>query len=284
MAVPAPTFAGWYPDPSDPVRLRHWNGRTWDPRLRTVPAWAVGSRDYVLVESSRRRGDPMLEGPVHAASLPAIATATAQLSRPAPRPGSPSRPTGSRSGAGAGPPTSGWAIGARPVRSSSWSRPRLALMVVTSLIGLVVLVLAATVGFTPRTPGTTTLAQDTTFIRSANIACGEGMAATRLPNASGIPSVAAVATANSNLAHLAARIEALPVVASGRSSIQGWLNAWEQYGADRQKEAASGSAANGPGSWASTVSLEADTADAFATADDLGNCTLTAGSSTLTAP
>lgn len=32
---------GWYQDPDDPTRVRHWNGRGWSGRRRPRPAWHV---------------------------------------------------------------------------------------------------------------------------------------------------------------------------------------------------------------------------------------------------
>ncbi|MCL2395953.1 MAG: DUF2510 domain-containing protein, partial [Acidimicrobiaceae bacterium] len=36
---------GWYQDPDDPTRVRHWNGRGWTGRRRPRPTWHVLPND-----------------------------------------------------------------------------------------------------------------------------------------------------------------------------------------------------------------------------------------------
>jgi hypothetical protein len=293
VAAHRPSQLAWYRDPDDPVRLRHWNGRTWDLRRRTVPAWLIATSEYAPVDAGRREGDPVPPGPVRAAGLPATATASMAASLPRPRPMARGRSLGVRP-AGAGASATGRSLGTRPVHRPAWSRPRAALMTVSALVGIAVLILAATVGIAPRPGGATTLSQDTGFTRAAGIACAATMGAARLtPPTSlsaggGAPSAtpAAVATANRALASLANRIRSIPVAGSGSGGVQKWLDTWDRYAADRARQAglAASPAGHGPTtgtsseaqSLASAVDLDAAQADAFATTNGLGNCTLDA--------
>jgi hypothetical protein len=285
-APPPPSRPGWYRDPDDPARLRHYTGRGWDSRRRTLPAWAIGVRDVVWVETARRDGDPVPDGPVHRAALPASANATGQSLSPAEvrRSSGTTRaggPVGPRRAAGPGGGALHWSVGARPVRRASWSSPRTAFLLASTTVALVVVILVATLGLSNRPATDPSLAQDSTFIRSANIACGEAMGAIRSPPPSaessataGAMSPAAVAAANRNLEQLAARIRALPVVASAESLIQGWLDDWSRYATDRQRQADARSGGVGPGSLSSTVGLDEAAADAFPSAHGLSDCTL----------
>jgi hypothetical protein len=292
MDAPSPpTSPGWYRDPEDPAQLRHYSGRGWDGRRRTMPAWAIGSEDFVWVATSRRDGDPVPDGPVHRAALPASANATGQTMSPVDVRRSAG---GARGGAPVGPRRAAslsggalhWSGGARPARRAAWANPRTSFMVASTLVGLMVVILVATVGLSNRPSTDPSLAQDSTFIRSANIACGEAMGAIRSPPAStqssaasGSMSPAAVSAANRNLERLATEIKALPIVASAQSPIQGWLDDWNRYATDRQRQAdlaatAAGAGADGPGSLSSTVGLDEAAADAFPTAHGLSDCTL----------
>lgn len=300
MSPPLPTAPAWYPDPEDPVRLRHWNGRGWDPRRRTLPAWALATDDLAAVGEGRRDSDPVLEGPAHPAGLKATAAAAAQSAHPRPRGISPGRVVAGRGTSGTGTSTAGRMTGMRPVRRASWSRPRAVLMSLSALIGLAVLVLAATVGIAPRPAGTTTLAQDATFIQTASIDCAAAMGAIRLTpqpsmSSSGTtptPSPEAVAAANLALERLETRIRALPVTNVALNGVQGWLDTWNRFAADRMKQADAAAARSATGSATGTtsvaaalgpvVSLDAAQADAFATTNGLGNCALDADNAPLT--
>jgi hypothetical protein len=247
-----------------------------------MPAWAVGVEDYVLVGSSRRDADPMLEGPVHRAALPAIATASAQASRPAAGPsGAGGLPGTRRTGSGAGGPLH-WPSGARPIRPSAWPNPRSAYVVGSALVGLVIVILVVTVGLVSRPTTALTLAQDSSFLRSANIACGESMGAVWLPpsgtkGAGGtvvVASPAEVATANEDLTRLEAAIRALPVVASAEGELQNWLDTWDRFAADRERLAAAESDATGASSLLSAVELDVAQANAIVSSHGLRNCIL----------
>ena len=278
--APPPAPSGWYRDPGDPLALRHWNGRTWDCRGRTLPAWTVGTREFELLRTGRA-GDPSLEGPVRKAGLPAIATATAAASRPARGGATAGRAvaTGGAAGAGTGP--TGVIGGARPARRRSAWRPPLAFMTTSALVSLIVVVLVATVGLASRPSTVPTLAQDPAFLRSANIACGEAMGAVRQTGSAlgpaGAPLPAEVAAANQVLSRLTAEIRALPVVGSAQAEIQGWLGAWARYASDRQRQADAARGASGSSSatsLASQVSLDEAQADAFVTTHGLAACAL----------
>lgn len=284
--MPPPSRAGWYRDPEDPVQLRHYNGRGWDTRRRTLPAWALGVTDFVVTETSRREGDPRLDGPVQRAALPAIANATATSSRPARSPRGPGSPVGERHAAGVGGRAPSWSGGTRPVRRAPWYSPRAAFLVSSTLVGLLIVILVATVGLANRPPFDPSLAQDATFIRAANIDCSEAMGAVRLPVPLSGPaaseSATTVATANQDLTRLAARIRNLPVVASAQALVQNLLDYWARYAADRQREvtalATSAAATGQAAALSSTVSLDEAQADAIVTANGLGACRLATSS------
>jgi hypothetical protein len=281
-ATSLPSWAGWYRDPEDPIRLKHWNGRGWDARHRTMPAWAVGVEDYVLDPPSRRNADPMLEGPVHRAALPAIATASAQSYRPAGAPGAAGGLLGARRTGSVGGGALHWSGGARPPRRPAWPHPRSAYVVASALVGLVVVILVVTVGLVSRPTTDLTLAQDSSFIRAANIACGESMGAIWLPSSGAKgpggsavrPSPAEVAAANADLTRLEATIRALPVVASAASEVQSWLDTWGRFAVDRQRLAVDGSGATGAGSLTSAVAFDVAQANAIVSSHGLTNCRL----------
>jgi len=296
---PPPLQPGWYRDPDDPVRLRHHNGRGWDSRHRTMPAWAIGVGDLVATERSRREGDPTLEGPVQRAALAAIATGGAQ----SPSAAELRRPARSAAAAGAGRGNGGAAAaahrsgGVRPALRASWPRPHGAFLALPTMLVAAVALLVATLSLANRPVTVPTLAQDASFIRSANIACGEAMGAIRLPTPPGsaatprpaaAPSPAAVATANRDLARLAAEIHALPVVDSARSLVQGWLDDWQRYTLDRQRQAdaVAAGAMGGPAGAASLTSalgFDEARANGFVTTNGLGACTLSSPDSVVPA-
>ncbi|MGH9123084.1 MAG: hypothetical protein ACRDYC_14265, partial [Acidimicrobiales bacterium] len=43
-----PLHPGWYQDPEDPTRLRHWGGSEWGNARRPKPGWTVATADVPL--------------------------------------------------------------------------------------------------------------------------------------------------------------------------------------------------------------------------------------------
>ncbi|MHB1535624.1 MAG: DUF2510 domain-containing protein, partial [Acidimicrobiales bacterium] len=110
---------GWYPDPNDPTRIRHWSGTGWSGRQRLRPAWTVATGDLAVLTERAERADlvatdagapepptgpagregPVLEGPVRPAAWAAMAEGLRSTPR---RPGREPPDSGSRSRAHAG--------------------------------------------------------------------------------------------------------------------------------------------------------------------------------------
>jgi hypothetical protein len=289
VADDRPARPGWYRDPDDPARLRHWSGRSWDHRRRTLPTWAIATIDFVASDD-RRAGRPTLEGPVHPAALPATATAaTAQSSRR--RPAVVAARPGGFAGRGGGRVTApgGGAPGARAGGSATWPHPRAALILISAAVGVAILILSATVGGAPSATAPVTLADDSAFVAAATVACNSDIAAARLAPTPAISPKGSIGTsdpltptlvaeANDRLARLRTRLLALPVIAAARPGVQRWMDGWDRFAADRVRLAAlvakSGAAAASTAAVTAALRSDAGDADAFAVSNHLDACTL----------
>jgi hypothetical protein len=290
---------GWYRDPADPTRLRHWSGDGWDGRSRNLPGWSIASAD-LDARAPLRSGDdgPVLDGPVGAsalrpATLPAAAGSEGARLRRQPPPAAlrSSRHASHHPASGAGQTTP-------PRREAIWRRPRLPMLVVTAAVGLAVLVLAAVLGgalHAALPAAASPLGRDTAFVRAADAACLTSMAPARTATGetlgpaggSAMPTVATVESANRQLDALAARLRRLGSHLPAGSGLRSWLSAWSRYAAARLAASVSAARnASGPAAATSAGTTgavaeqlgaarsTAEHADDFAVANGLLDCTL----------
>jgi hypothetical protein len=271
-----PRVAGWYPDPSDPALLRHWNGEDWDERSRHLPGWVIASDELDLADFE---GPPAVapDSPYRGGSLPALTApgpvGASHRRRPTPplgvwRPPPPATYS-ALDGAGGN-------AGRR--RSGTSARRRgLALLVVAAL--LVLSVSGAVAG--SLTPSSNPLAPDTAFLRKANSACVTTLGGVR-PVASGPAdtSPAAVQAAQTDLAGLSRSILRLSEAPGATSVISGWLHLWQVWATARLAEAREAAAGYGPvptsapGSEGAEAQAAAAEADSFAVHHGLYDCSL----------
>lgn len=271
-----PRAAGWYPDPTDPALLRHWNGEDWDDRNRHLPGWVIASDELDLAGFEV---PPAVapDSPYRGRSLPALTAPAPQgashrrrLTPPLGvwRPPVPATPTAlDDPGGGAD----------RRRRGTTARRRGLALVVVAAL--LVLTISGAVAG--SLTPSPNPLAPDTAFLRKANSACVTTLGGVR-PVASGPAdtSPAAVQTARADLAGLSRSIRRLSEAPGATPVIAGWLHLWQVWGSARLTEARDAVAADGPvpsstpGSAGADAQAAAAEADSFAVHHGLYDCAL----------
>ena len=232
---PVGQSCGWYQDPDDPTRLRHWGGRGWSGRRRRRPAWELSSTDWVLPMAASDEG-PVLEGPVRPAELHAIAIAVTGTAEPRGATRTPvSRPRRSGHAPGvAGPsPYRSRHPGGRP---AAWAKPGRPVMLLCLLATIALL--SAVVSISATGPsGYSSLVKDQSFVRAANSRCNSALAALRVPGAEAItatgpPSLTAVRARATGIDALANQLQQLPLIAADRSQVQGWLADWRAYSAD----------------------------------------------------
>ncbi|MDQ2729370.1 MAG: hypothetical protein M3Y91_16255, partial [Actinomycetota bacterium] len=87
MAERPGRFQGWYLDPTDPTRVRHWDGDRWE-RVRTRPAWNISAGELVVdvegrYDASSPWAGPAIESPARPPSERAAAGALGVGSEPA---------------------------------------------------------------------------------------------------------------------------------------------------------------------------------------------------------
>lgn len=265
---------GWYQDPDDPTRLRYWAGRAWTGRRRCRPNWEVASAEWVpppLDEHAGERSEgPVLEGPVRAAELPAIAAAVigprdvvrpAQTTPPTPR-------RGHHQVVGPRPPGRGVSPVRRPYPWLGSRRP-MAMFGLVAALALIAMVVS--VGLT-RPPGYSQwLLTDHNFINRANALCSATLPGLRRPTqaamttpgtspapttqqsaagsaaAAGVASSSAPATPSlsptqihaeaAGVNALAQRLAALPLAARDQSHVYTWLTSWHAWAGDEDSYA-----------------------------------------------
>lgn len=267
--------AGWYPDPTDPSLLRHWDGNDWDERRRHLPAWVIASEELDPV-SFEVPPVAAPDSPYRGRSLPALTApapgGTTRRRRLTPPPGV-WRPPGPATPRSLQHPGDG---AERRRRGTTARRRGLALLVVAAL--LVLSVSGGLAGSLTASPNP--LAPDAAFLRYANSACVATLGAVR-PVASGPAdmSPAAVATARADLAGLSRRIRRLSEAPGATSVVAGWLHLWAVWGSARLAEARAETAGGPAGSAAadaagSDARAAATEADSFAVHHGLADCAL----------
>jgi hypothetical protein len=280
---------GWYPDPDDPIRMRHWSGRSWSGRRRPLPAWSVAFRE-VTPEVFQGGGEgldgPVLDGPVRAEALPAIASASAHTGEITERRAHPTRPgTGGRS-AGRAVPTGPATLDLLP--PSGLDRRRFVLMILgcIAVLGLLIAVVNAGNG---GAEAYSAVSIDRSYLTAANGACRATLGTGRT-----VPSIAAPSTTAGDaakigaeattLATLEAKLKALPATPAAAPQIRRWLTDWSAYIHDERDEAAdltspaAGGAARPGATLDRTDAVSAATgADSFALRNGLDSCTIGAG-------
>jgi hypothetical protein len=235
--MPPPSFArppGWYRDPDDPTSLRHWGGYEWSDRRRIRPGWDLPDSDWIAPPLPSDTGGPVLEGPAHSASLPAIAAAASGRTH--------TRTVGN--GGRQIPRTADLtARSRRPlpprlvIRQPSWNARRPVLAIVgIAMAGLLTLV--AVVALTrPLHPLPWSL-DDPQVLIDANAVCAKTLTGARPPTAaamtSGIPAPSAPALTQWGTAVQQAgdRITQLPSLPDNVAAVNTWLSQWHAYSLD----------------------------------------------------
>lgn len=230
---------GWYRDPTDPARFRHWDGRRWSGRHRGWPGWDLHAVD-LDPDLELDTGGPVAEGPVRPAPLPAAAAragladgaTVAWLQRPGPgraRPGAPSRRSGGRP----------------PAHATSWAPSRTPMLVFCLLVATAIAVMTVSVTLAgPRAATVGAVETDVAFVRAAGTACGQGLAPLRhseaMSSGPATPAqLATVATGDATaVSATATALAQLPVRADAADAVHRWLGTWATYAADERALAA----------------------------------------------
>jgi hypothetical protein len=290
MSTPGPQRApGWYPDPDDPIRMRHWSGRSWSGRRRPLPAWSVAFRE-VTPDGSPVGGEgvdgPVLDGPVRAEALPAIASASVHTGEIAERRAHPARSgTGARStrrAAPAGPATPNL------MPPSGLDRRRFVLLIVGCVAVLALLIAVVNAG-NGGPQAYSAVSIDRSYLTAANRACSAALGASRTVPSISAPSTnagdaAKISTAATSVATLEAKLKALPATPAAAPQISRWLSDWSAYVHDERDDAADLTSPEVAGAARPRVALDradavsaATGADSFALRNGLGSCTIGAG-------
>lgn len=284
MSAPTrPHAAGWYRDPLDRQRMRHWSGYDWDGRERRVPPWMAATSPFVALPSTGGPGDPQLDGPARSTVLPANVTSGGR-SRLAP---STKRPPALANPLGAGGSSRSWTSAGAGTPAAHRPRPwtrRAPLMVVGTLVLISLLVVATTVGLARRPASPGQLATDNAFITPANSACAASMGAvnTSAPRGTLSPTPQKVGKANESLHRLTGRLLGLPDATLFPHPLGGWLSGWDRYATDRAQLAnliaahphPAGATLQRARVLARAEHAAGYKADSFAFANNLGDCAL----------
>jgi hypothetical protein len=279
-----PRAPGWYRDPLDRTRMRHWSGMYWDVPQRRLPPWVLGTAAVVLTpQRLGRGGGPQLEGPVNVAVLPVQARSSARvraarLGRPAPV--SPHQLAAGTLASGRGP------LGLSS-RAAARGRRRFPapLTVSGAVVIAALLVVAGFVSFS-RSPSTVArVSSDAAYIQAANAACTStlgaitnGRAAATGPTAT----PAEVVASNRVLRSLASKLQGLPAAAAVAGSTRSWFADWTAYESARTSEAAyvaahrtlSTPARHEENALDTTTRAAATAANSWAQSNSLGECLL----------
>lgn len=284
---------GWYRDPDDPTRMRHWSGRAWSARHRSWPAWDISVVDLVAdlqLPGGPEAGagaQPVTDGPVRPAALPATAAARAAglgamvtwLAQPVAAPGGAGRSGGAR-----------WATRSGGAAAPGWQSSRRPVVVFAALVAVALVLMAASVGLSRPRPPVASVASDPSFLARATALCATGLAPLRgsaemTATDPGAAEEAAAATrAADTVDGLAGKLAALGPSPAAAGGVGAWLATWDAYAADQRLLAASlgapvaGTAAAGsdPAALRRAVDADATQADDFASVNGLGGCRLRA--------
>ncbi|MCU4185069.1 hypothetical protein K6U06_11910 [Acidiferrimicrobium sp. IK] len=238
---------GWYRDPDDPTRMRHWHGRGWSGRHRSLPAWALSDTEVVPEPSwgnlQTAPGGPVLEGPVRPMPLPAGTRGSLaerrrsgrhqRLIRPAAGAGGTVRPGGY--GTGSAFETAPWVPGRRP------------LIVFCALVVGAVLMMAATVVGVNRSTGIVSSAagRDAGFVARATSICQAGLGPLRTPATTAMTTpgdTSAVAgeaqRSSAAVALVQQQLRSVPVAPAAAPAVGDWLDTLGRYATDESQLAA----------------------------------------------
>lgn len=258
-----PRRPGWYRDPGDPARLRHWNGRHWDGRRRHVPSWSIATEPLEVLDPAVP-GDPA-DGPASAAAIPAATSPTGRVRRTR----SVAPPAGAMRPA-IPPRSASPLLGPALARPSAWVVPRRQALAVTLVVALLVVTVASaltgTGGSAPRVASSTS-----TFAQRANATCAATLGAVRPATADNAP-LRVVSAATVELEHLVVRLRRVAGSTGAPATVGGWLTDWHRWATERLSSAEQPSAGS-----AATSRIDAQRADTFALGDGLTDCILLPG-------
>lgn len=259
---------GWYQDPQDPARLRYWGERGWTNRRRPRPSWDLSSSAWALPEESVGSDDPVLEGPVRPAELPAIATAVSSARDSLTSSSSPVHSGRRRRDARVGHAAAEWQTdtGSRPL---GWSGTRRPVLVFCLLSVLALAAMVTTVDLARPSTRPSFALDDPVFVSQADQECAQALPGLRITPKSG----PATESDTQGIARLADRLGQLPVSTANQPEVNAWLADWHTYASDTRATAAKPSA---DPQVLLQASLAQTRADEFAVANGITACTLSA--------
>lgn len=303
---------GWYLDPTDPTRVRHWEGDRWG-RARTRPAWSISVGELVVdvegrFDASKQWAGPVVEGPARPVTDRAAAGTLGVGTEPVRRH---ARPTPLRSGAGShgsraghfSPVRAGSDLVPRPPWASTRPLTIFAVVVVVALVAV-----AASVVARPSLPPRHQPPIPSGFVAQASRGCAT-MLGVKRPSALPTDPVS-VGAEVAHVTTLTGTLRTLAASTGANVQTESWLAGWQRFSADEQQRAAALGAQPAPApasdlaspsasaTAASPVALpgtvhavmgvadpaalarqakgEADTADHFAVVNSLQACTILA--------
>ena len=228
-----PDPPGWYLDPEEPSRLRHWDGQGWSTRSRPRPGWSSRAVPFETDEAGLDRS--AAEGPAHPDELQAPVSKGARLAGRT-GPWQPSQPRSSTSRpvlSSTRPPASGRGpVPASPPRSARARRP---LLVLTALVGVAAAVVISSFAISQPAYGPTTPVQPPSgqaslqsFANQAGRDCASALPRYRPALQADVdgPSIAAAARKLGLLRH---RLETIPTSREISGPIRSWLQDWQDF-------------------------------------------------------
>jgi hypothetical protein len=275
-----PRAPGWYRDPLDRTRIRHWSGLYWDVPQRRLPPWALGTAAVVVSPRHLGQGEgPRLDGPVDLAALPVKARSSARVR--AARLGRPLPPGPSHGGPGGIGPSAGVHGPARPALSRR-RQMRTPFTVSSVLVVAALLVVAGFISFSKSPSTVTQVSSDSAYVTAANTACTSSLGALTAADETATATPAEVASSNKVISALMTKLQTLPSAAAVAGQTSGWFASWSAYKVDRTREASylashpehSAPAQHEEAALAGETRTAAADADSFAQANSLGDCVL----------
>lgn len=283
---PHAKLPGWYREESDPGRLQHWDGYSWDGRSRKAPIWITYFCDLELVEPdaggrSKPRDGSDSDAVTHARQHAGRAAATAW------------EPIGAVGGEATGPelvaprgrpsPGSSRAVTFEPrFLPSRRARP---IALVTIALIIAVMVLGTTIE--GARDGARSAPFGAALTSKADRICRSvlGVPSGRPATAAGLARAGVIGRTDATLSRLTTRIRKLSSSDGLAAGTQGWLTDVENVQADlRGYTTASRGAGNQSRLLLEQTRSDVASSDRVALADGLSGCTLLSSAPKGTAP
>jgi hypothetical protein len=228
-----PGHPGWYVDPEEPSRLRHWDGEAWSTRSRPRPGWSSRAVPFETDEADLERAGT--EGPAHRDELQApVRKGARSTGRTTPWQPGQARQRGRAPAAPHGrPPAPGREPLSVPLtRSAQARRP---LLVIAVLVGVAAAVVVSSFAISQPAYGPTSHYQPPSaqtslqsFANQATKDCSAALPHYRPALQADVdgPSIAA---ATRKLGRLRLRLETIPTSKEISGPIRSWLQDWQDF-------------------------------------------------------